>query len=105
MTSDHIGLEFVTEAERTDDGVQEDRGLRDLVCLSSSSVPANMMSVMRNPRISLAFSKSSLAKDDSHKAPSPYPRIGRLGQGIHKLSYSFTKFLLVMIYLGSWYAN
>ena len=30
VTSDHIGLEFVTEAERTDDGVQEDRGLRDL---------------------------------------------------------------------------
>ena len=31
------------------------------VCFSSSSVPANMMSVMRKPRISLAFSKSSFA--------------------------------------------
>ena len=32
-----------------------------LVCFSSSAVPLNMMSVMRNPSISLAFSNSSLA--------------------------------------------
>ena len=30
MTCDHIGLELITEAERTDDRVQEDRRLRDL---------------------------------------------------------------------------
>ena len=30
MASDHIGLELVAEAERTDDGVEEDGGLRDL---------------------------------------------------------------------------
>ncbi len=36
-------------------------GCVTLVCFSSSAVPPNMMSVMRNPRISSAFSKSALA--------------------------------------------
>ena len=37
-------------------------GCVTFVCFRSSSVPANIRSVMRNPKISFAFSNSSLAR-------------------------------------------